>query len=154
MQIQIVSQTDEFKEKKLFKFNMDEDSIPVKGPFIAFLMEKAETYEALVLSVKKTVGNIGGPFYTLAIMTPSNQLVNPDAIMDKDYFIKLRKTRLEDDGNIYQLLISTHFVADGKCNNDLIFTMNGQNVFNAGSLMFRVFREVEAQLVIKQMKEI
>lgn len=125
MQIQIVSQTDEFKEKKLFKFNMDEDNIPVKGPFIAFLMEKAETYEALVLSVKKTVGDIGGPFYSLAIMTPSHQLVNPDAIMDKDYFIKLRKTRLEDDGNIYQLLISTHFVADGKCNSDLSFTMNG-----------------------------
>lgn len=101
MQVQIVSQPEEKQQVFLKHILMEEESIPVKGPFVAFLMEKAETYEALVLSVKKTVGNIEGPFYTLAIMTPSHPLVNPDSVMDKDYFIKLRKTRLEDDGNIY-----------------------------------------------------
>lgn len=104
---------------------MEEESIPVKGPFVAFFMEKAENYEALVLSVKKTVGNIEDSFYTLAIMKPSHPLVNPESVRDKDYFIKHRKTRLENDGNIYQLLISTHFLNDGRCNSDLIFTMNG-----------------------------
>ena len=57
-------------------------------------------------------------------------MISKEDLNDSNFIIRLKQTKLEQDGFIYQLLVSKSKQDKDKFKDDLFFTKNGEQVFN------------------------
>jgi hypothetical protein len=79
-------------------------------------------------------------------MTDRHKLVPSELLNDRDVFIKYRKTRIEEDGALYQLLLAKKKIKEDKYTELLLFTKDGQSLNNIEKDMLRVFKKKSTSL--------
>ena len=57
-------------------------------------------------------------------------MISKEKLSDSNFIIRLKQTKLEQDGLIYQLLVSKTKQENDKFKENLFFTKNGEQDFN------------------------
>ena len=57
-------------------------------------------------------------------------MISKEKLSDSNFIIRLKQTKLEQDGFIYQLLVSKTKLDNDKFKDNLSFTKNGEQDFN------------------------
>ena len=70
-----------------------------------------------------------------------HKLVPQELLKDREFSIKYRKTRIEEDGHLYQLLLGKKRVREDKYREELYFTKDGVPVENIQRDMLRVYKK-------------
>lgn len=114
--------------------------------FLAILLELPGEYEAMVLQVRKLASPHDlrvhhGPSYEVSVLIDRHKLVPQELLKDREFSIKYRKTRIEEDGHLYQLLLGKKRVREDKYREELYFTKDGVPVENIQRDMLRVYKK-------------
>ena len=151
-QIQLVTQGINDQEQMLFD---DGESFVRTETFMAIRFEREDTFDCCVLGLKKR--NEGE--YSIGFFIKPHKLINPDLLRNDKFQVRLKVTRLEEDGKLYQLLITRMTLEDEdgekkeRVQDDVFFTKNGEKERVLMKEMLRIFNEKSRIVVHKQPAE-